>query len=77
LGARESRDGRPGNEMDGHKRAWLFSSPVEERMIDQRRVKTAGEEENIELEIQALAASRSETEGKYLVTQEVIVPPRR
>jgi hypothetical protein len=39
---------------------------IAELMIDQKRVKTASEKEYIELEIQALAASRSETEGKYL-----------
>ena len=39
---------------------------IAELMIDQKRVKTASEKQNIELEIQALAASSSETEGKYL-----------
>jgi len=39
---------------------------IAELMIDQKRVKTASEKENIKFEIQALAASRAETEGKHL-----------
>jgi hypothetical protein len=39
---------------------------IAERMIDQKRVKTASEKENIQFEIQALAVSRAETEGRYL-----------
>jgi len=38
---------------------------IAELTIDQKRVKTASEE-NIKFEIQALAASRAETQGKYL-----------
>jgi hypothetical protein len=39
---------------------------IAELMIDQKRVKPPSEKEKITLEIRALAASRAETEGKYL-----------